>query len=251
MLDWFTKAFSRRSERPAAPEHEIFAVGDIHGCLAPLRQLLSKIYRARQSERPEVIFLGDYVDRGPHSLEVVDLLLSEAMDEAFSPVFLKGNHEATLLEFLVDPSIGPSWAQYGGGETLMSYGVRYPAFKDDPEGWAETSRELRLRLPRSHKRFYESLQPFAERGLYYFAHAGVDPDRAIDDQREDDLLWIREPFLNDHRRLDRIIVHGHTPQEAPSKDERRIGLDLGGYQTGRLAAAHILGEQVSFITSEA
>ena len=251
MLDWLSKWSSRQSERPAAPDHEIFAVGDIHGCVDILRKLLSQIYRARHTAKPEVIFLGDYVDRGPSSREVIDLLLSDAVKEKFSPVFLKGNHEATLLDFLVDPSVGPSWSQYGGGETLLSYGVKYPAFKGDPEGWADASRELRLRLPRSHRHFFEALEIFTERGCYFFAHAGVDPDRPISDQRESDLLWIREAFLNDNRRLERIIVHGHTPQDAPTSDMRRVGLDTGGYQTGRLAAAHIRGDQVEFIISDA
>ena len=111
---------------------------------------------------------------------------------------------------------------------MLSYGVRYPAFKDDEAAWRQASRELRLRLPRSHRRVLEDLELCAERGPYYFVHAGVDPDRALDDQREGDLMWIREPFLDDNRLLERIIVHGHTPQAAPSADERRIGLDLGG-----------------------
>ena len=250
MRDWLSRLFGKPRERPDPPEHEIFAVGDIHGCLKPLRALLENIKAARTTERPELIFLGDYVDRGPSSREVIDFLLADSVIGGFSAVFLKGNHEATLARFLQDPSVGPSWVQYGGGETLMSYGVKPPALKTDDQAWLEASRELRLRLPRSHKQFFEDLEVFADRGLYFFAHAGVDPERPIAEQREEDLLWIREAFLSDDRRLDRIIVHGHTPQEAPSRDDRRIGLDLGGYQTGRLAAAHIRGADVTFITSD-
>lgn len=248
MIEWLTRAFSQRPERPPAPDREIFAVGDIHGCLKPLKRLLDAIEASRRTERPELIFLGDYVDRGPKSHQVIDMLIA-GLPGWYTPVFLKGNHEATLVEFLSDPSVGPSWIQYGGGETLLSYGVRYPAFKEDHEGWAAASRELRLRLPKSHMRFLDGLQLFAERGPYFFAHAGVNPDRPLDDQRDGDLMWIREPFLDDTRLLERIIVHGHTPQEAPSADDRRIGLDLGGYQTGRLAAAHIMGEEVRLLTS--
>lgn len=250
MLHWLHGLLSGRPDRPAPPSHEIFAVGDIHGCCDPLCKLLDNIRAASTTAQPEIIFLGDYVDRGPKSREVVDLLSSAEMTRGFSPVFLKGNHEATLLDFLTDPSVGPSWMQYGGGETLMSYGVSPPRLKGDGPGWIEASSEFRRRLPNAHLRFFEQLDLCADRGLYFFAHAGVDPDRPIDAQRESDLLWIRDPFLNDHRRLARIIVHGHTPQDAPSKDERRIGLDLGGYQTGRLAAAHIRGCEVSFITSD-
>jgi serine/threonine protein phosphatase 1 len=251
MLDWLFKSFAGGPDRPAPPQHEIFAVGDIHGCYDPLCDLLKNIRAASVTARPEIIFLGDYIDRGPKSRDVIDLLSSVEMSETFSPVFLKGNHEATLLDFLEDPSVGPSWLQYGGAETLMSYGVTPPRLKGDEPGWIEASRALRERLPESHLQFFEKLDLCADRGLYFFAHAGIDPDRPIEAQRESDLLWIRDAFLNDNRRLERIIVHGHTPQDAPSKDQRRIGLDLGGYQTGRLAAAHILGEDVTFITSDA
>lgn len=250
MLSGFLKAFAGRPDRPGPPEHEIFAVGDVHGCYDPLCDLLRNIRAAKTTARPEIIFLGDYIDRGPKSREVINLLTSIDVTQGFAPIFLKGNHEATLLDFLADPSVGPSWVQYGGAETLMSYGVNPPRLKGDEPGWIEASHKLRHSMPASHRQFFESLGLWADRGLYFFAHAGVDPDRPIDAQRESDLLWIRDPFLNDHRRLDRIIVHGHTPQGAPSKDERRIGLDLGGYQTGRLAAAHIRGNDVAFIISD-
>jgi len=211
--------------------------------------LLEKIRAAATTPRPELIFLGDYIDRGPRSRQVIDRLLDEELHARFEPVFLKGNHEATLLEFLEDPRVGPSWTQFGGGETLMSYGVRPPGFKSDDAGWAQASQDLRLRMPRSHRTFYDDLQIRVERGCYLFVHAGVDPSKSLEAQTESDLLWVREPFLDDDRALARIIVHGHTPEAEPHRDHRRIGLDLGGYQTGRLAAARLCGPDVSFIVT--
>lgn len=251
MLDWLRKQFASAPERPDPPAHEIFAIGDIHGRLDLLGELLKAISRRAQSTQPELIFLGDYIDRGPDSRGVVELLVHCDIKQAFRPVFLKGNHEATLLEFLSDPRIGPSWQQFGGGETLMSYGVRPPGLKTDASAWEDASRQLAKVMPREHRAFYEALELTAERGCYLFAHAGVNPSKPIDLQDEADLLWVREAFLDDDRALARVIVHGHTPQSEPSKDHRRIGLDLGGYQTGRLAAAHILGSDVTFVTVSA
>lgn len=249
MLTWLKKALSGVPDRPPLPDHEIFAVGDIHGRVDLLRPLLEKVRAAATTARPDLIFLGDYIDRGPGSREVVDQLLDDGLRDRFQTVFLKGNHEATLLEFLKDPGVGPSWIQFGGGETLMSYGVRPPEFKGDEAGWADASRELRLRMPRSHKAFYEGLQLSVERGCYLFVHAGVDPSKPLEMQDESDLLWVREAFMEDTRALSRIIVHGHTPEAEPHHDHRRIGLDLGGYQTGRLASVRLHGADVSFITT--
>lgn len=249
MLTWLKKALSGAPDRPPFPDHEIFAVGDIHGRSDLLGPLLEKVKTAATTDRPELIFLGDYIDRGPQSREVVDQLLDDGLQKRFQTVFLKGNHEATLLEFLTDPRVGPSWIQFGGGETLMSYGVRPPEFKNDAARWAEASAHLSLSMTSAHRAFYEGLQLSAERGCYLFVHAGVDPSKRLEVQEESDLLWVREAFLEDNRALSRIIVHGHTPEAEPHHDHRRIGLDLGGYQTGRLAAARLHGPNVSFITT--
>lgn len=248
MFSWLKTIVAPAPERPDAPQNEIFAVGDIHGRYDLLAKMIESLLEYANGTRPELIFLGDYIDRGPQSREVVDLLLREEITQHFEPVFLKGNHEATLLEFLDDPGVGPSWMQYGGGETLMSYGVRPPSLRSDQDGWAEASRALRNELPASHHTFYKSLKLSVERGCYMFVHAGVDPSKPLDAQGEGDLLWIREAFIQDDRALSRIIVHGHTPETEPYEDHRRIGLDLGGYQTGRLGAARINGGKVSLIT---
>jgi len=249
-MDWLKTVLSKTPKRPAAPTHEIFAIGYIHGRYDFLSDLLEEVFASYDSSSSELVFLGDYIDRGPQSREVIDLLLElrVEMNQRFAPVFLKGNHEATLLDFLNDPGIGPLWMQFGGAETLMSYGVRPPEFKGDEARWAEASRDLRSRLPKAHLDFFQTLLLSTERGCYFFAHAGVDPSKPIEMQSESDLLWVREPFLDDDWPLPRIIVHGHTPEPEPYHDNRRIGLDLGGYQTGRMAAARIRALDVDFIT---
>lgn len=249
MLSALKKIFDQRPDRPAFPEHEIVAIGDIHGRCDLLMQAINQILDRVETARPELIFLGDYIDRGPHSSEVVDLLCDPALGERFELTFLKGNHEATLLEFLDNPAVGPSWMQYGGAETLMSYDVAPPSLKGDEAGWHHASKELRNNLSDRHLSFYEGLKSHVERGCYLFAHAGVNPNKAIHDQDDSDLLWIREAFLNDDRLLSRIIVHGHTPQEALTSDNRRIGLDLGGYQTGKLGAAHLRNGSVDLFVA--
>tara|TARA_R110002072_G_scaffold133315_3_gene273759 strand:- start:2654 stop:3286 length:633 start_codon:yes stop_codon:yes gene_type:complete len=197
----------------------------------------------------EVILLGDYIDRGPDSAGVVEDILTRPELKDFELTCLKGNHEATLLEFLDDPGVGPSWGQYGGQETLISYGVQPPLKKTDQDAWEACRQAFRSTLPKAHLEFYQSLQLKAERGDYFFAHAGIDPSRSLDLQREADLLWSREKFLFDTRKAEKIIVHGHTPEEKPHRDHRRVGLDTGAYQTGRLSVGCFSGEDVSFWTT--
>jgi serine/threonine protein phosphatase 1 len=249
---WWSRllgASRRRTARMSPPDHRIYAVGDIHGRLDLLETLSRRLVSHAEGAAAEIIFLGDYIDRGPHSAGVVDYLLANPFPDTMRCTFLKGNHEATLLDFLVNPAVGPAWMQYGGGETLMSYGVRAPLGKSDEAGWAEASQTLARILPSEHVGFYQRLQVSAERGLYFFAHAGVDPDRPLENQDEASLLWVREPFLNDTRKLSRVIVHGHTPASMPYADERRIGLDTGAYQTGKLTAACLEGGSVTFLST--
>ncbi|MGY6627957.1 MAG: metallophosphoesterase family protein [Oceanicaulis sp.] len=241
-------ANKRHSPRPAPPEHRIYAIGDIHGRLDLLETLCQRLVTHAEGAQAEVIFLGDYIDRGPDSAGVVAHLLANPFPDTMRCTFLKGNHEATLLDFLRNPMSGAAWVQYGGAETLLSYGVRAPQQgRLDEQGWAQMSADLARSLPADHLAFYEGLQLYAERGCYFFAHAGVDPDKGLDQQDEAGLLWVRDAFLEDTRRLSHIIVHGHTPAPQPYADERRIGLDTGAYQTGVLTAACLDAGKVSFV----
>jgi serine/threonine protein phosphatase 1 len=230
----------------------IYAVGDVHGRLDLLYPLLQKIAldaaRLAPDMRPELIFLGDYVDRGANSRGVIELVLSAFKETDFwSVTALKGNHEATLLAFLDNPLVWADWAAFGAPETLTSYGVRPPASASGEDDWARASRELNARMPQAHKHFLSGLPVTAQRGDYLFVHAGVRPQVPLDAQTEDDLLWIRNEFLLSKKRLEKVIVHGHTPAEEAYIGDNRIGVDTGAYATNVLTAAKLSGAERTLI----
>lgn len=230
----------------------VYAIGDVHGRADLLMRLLQDLHadvaKGGFEGRPILVMLGDYVDRGFQSKDVIDILTGELMSP-FETYFLKGNHEAAMLQFLVDPSIGPRWAEFGGVETLVSYGVRPPRARTSPEEWAIASEALNKAMPSEHVQFLTNLDLSVRIGDYLFVHAGVRPGVPLDQQTERDLLWIREEFLADSRALGAVIVHGHTPSRTPHKDSRRIGLDTGAYLSGRLTAARFEHDGVEFIST--
>ncbi len=230
----------------------VYAIGDIHGRADLLMRLLGEmtddIARGGFEGRPILVFLGDYVDRGFQSREVLNILLSNTLSP-FETYFLKGNHEAAMLQFLTDPSIGPRWAEFGGVETLVSYGVKPPRTRTSVEEWTRASKELNALLPPEHRHFLANLDLSVRIGDYVFVHAGVRPSAPLDQQTEQDLLWIRDEFLDDRRHLGAVIVHGHTPVQQPYRDSRRIGIDTGAYLSGRLTAARFEDDHVDFLTT--
>jgi len=236
-----------------APEgRRIYAVGDIHGRADLLESLLLTIRKDAQQGtlrgRPILIFLGDYIDRGFQSKEVIDLLLGDLVSP-FETYFMKGNHEAAMLQFLTEPAMGPRWAEFGGAETLVSYGVRPPRTRTSLDEWVNASEELNRALPKQHLDFLVSLQISVRIGDYMFVHAGVRPGVELAKQSEHDMLWIREEFLNDVRPLGAVVVHGHTPATKPHRDSRRVGIDTGAYLSGRLTAARFEHEAVEFLST--
>ena len=238
----FNKTRSPRSH-PSTEGRLIYAVGDVHGHLDALDPLIKVIGKdalaSSPAERPLLIFVGDYVDRGPASAGVVDLILSLKAQAAFEVHCLKGNHEEALLQFLGEPGFGPTWAEYGGAATLASYGVHPPTSRTDTDVWDITAQAFAAVLPPAHLAFYQSLELMITVGDYGFVHAGIRPGIALDDQTERDLLWIRNPFLEWTGRHEKIIVHGHTPLEAPQLLPNRIGIDTGVYATGILTAVRL------------
>ncbi len=248
-----SKVASFGSPPAAAPEgRRIYAVGDIHGRADLLEKLLQIIRKDALVEpvnhRPILIFLGDYIDRGFQSKGVIDLLLGDLVSP-FETYFLKGNHEAAMLQFLNEPAMGPRWAEFGGAETLVSYGVRPPRTRTSREEWAIASDALNRVLPPEHLDFLMSLRLSVQIGGYMFVHAGVRPGVDLARQSEQDMLWIREEFLNDSRPLGAVVVHGHTPATRPHRDSRRIGIDTGAYLSGRLTAARFEHEAVDFLST--
>jgi serine/threonine protein phosphatase 1 len=227
----------------------IYAIGDIHGRYDLLTALLADIVadsRGRSPAGPPVlVFLGDYVDRGPHSAKVVEAVLQLQGREGFEVHALKGNHEAALLDFLADPVAAPEWLQFGGVETLISYGVPAEALET---GDLEALRDAFLaRLPLRHQTLLEALELTFTAGDYLFVHAGVRPDIPLADQDEDDLLWIRRDFLAASAPFEKVVVHGHTPDPEPQLMHNRLGIDTGAYATGVLTAARLTDGEVALL----
>ncbi|MGE5304047.1 MAG: metallophosphoesterase, partial [Alphaproteobacteria bacterium] len=161
---------------------------------------------------------------------VLDRLIHNPFPMPF--VALKGNHEEMLEAFLADSDAGLQWVYNGGLETLWSYGVRVRSYGSMNFAWAQD--ELRVALPAAHVNFLDGLKLSLSRGKYFFCHAGVRPGVPLDCQSEQDLLWIREPFLASTVDFGKIIVHGHTPTPEPEVLPNRIGIDTGAYDSGRL-----------------
>ncbi|MGV3478537.1 MAG: metallophosphoesterase [Sphingobium sp.] len=214
----------------------IYAVADIHGRLDLLEEIEALIRMDISVTRPEcpvICYLGDYVDRGPASAQVIDRL-ARPFDDGIARVFLKGNHEDRMLDFLETPEdAGPAWLQYGGREALESYGLDVPAAPMAAD-WQHLRDALAVALPSGHLAFLRGLRlAFVWRG-YLFVHAGLDPARSVDAQRAHDLMWIREPFLSAERDWGLCVVHGHVIVDTPVFRPNRIGIDTGAYHSGRL-----------------
>jgi serine/threonine protein phosphatase 1 len=213
----------------------VYAVGDIHGrvdLLAELHRLIAEdASHLTPGTEKLVVYVGDYVDRGLESRQVIDLLLDSPLP-GFTAVHLLGNHDAWLLSFLVDPQIGPTWLRYGGDATLLSYGV--PVGLQRGNTYDKLQADLRERVPRHHVDFLQSLELSYETGDFLFVHAGVRPTLPLDRQTSEDLLWIREPFLSWRRDLAKVVVHGHTVGADPIVRNNRIGIDTGACWTGCL-----------------
>ncbi len=229
----------------------IYAIGDIHGRLDLLQPLMraieEDICKVASNRVPLIIFLGDYIDRGPDSRGVVDLILQIKASSRVEFRCLKGNHEQALLNFLEDSSVGPGWIKHGGGATLLSYGVNLRRAGAEAEDWPAIQSEFRGLISDEHLAFYRALELSIEVGDYVFVHAGVRPGIALDRQSEQDLLWIRDAFLKVQTPFERLVVHGHSPSEQPFADSRRIGVDTGAYATGVLSAVCLADSEHRFI----
>jgi serine/threonine protein phosphatase 1 len=227
----------------------LYVVGDVHGCvelLARMHRLILADAAQNQSERRVVVYLGDYIDRGPDSKGVVDLLIDDALP-GFESVHLKGNHEQALIDFLDDIAIGPDWFSFGGVATFASYGLEAPKNIFDAEGLLAAQAALRETLSEAHLRFYRELRLGHFEGDFLMVHAGLRPDVPLDAQIENDLLWIRDPFLSSDANFGVIVVHGHTIALYPEIRSNRIGIDTGAFHTGRLTCLVLQGAQIDFL----
>jgi len=236
-----------RKPYPSTPEGvRIYAVGDLHGRLDLLNAMIKWIAHddARRAEaHTVVIFLGDYCDRGPDSKGVVDRLLAVSKNTQKEIRFLCGNHDFIFTDIMQTGRNLWPWLEFGGQATLASYGVTPPETLYDPGVQSRIFDDLKRLVPDSHTAFYETLEMTIDLGDYKFVHAGVRPGVPLEAQSKADYLWIRDVFLKSWRPFDRIIVHGHTPQKAPSADRRRIGLDTGAYSTDILSGVCLDGKE--------
>ena len=222
----------------------VYAIGDVHGRRDLFDTLLGIIQRDAEAlssgeAPPTVVLLGDLVDRGPESYACVERAIALQSEGWCDVVALKGNHEEALLLFLDDIDIGPQWMQHGGGPTLQSYGLNL-ASSGLAKGWSGIQTAFRAALPPEHHAFLSALRLSHVQGDYVFVHAGVRPGVRLEDQSEQDLLWIREPFLNASEPYPgKVVVHGHTPTVAPELKRARIGVDTGAYASGILTAVRL------------
>lgn len=199
-----------------------FAVGDIHGCYGKLTSLLASCRAYANGGPHRFVFIGDYIDRGRDSRAVIELLIELQTNAEPPPIILRGNHEQMLLDAVHDATAKLDWLLNGGDATLASYGI-----------------SSAIEVPMAHLAWVHQTQLAFNDGLRLFVHAGINPDRPLDNQDPHDLLWIREPFLSSDKVFDRYIVHGHTPLSTgrPESHPNRVNIDTGAVFGNPLTAA--------------
>ncbi len=232
----------------AAPEGlRIYAIGDVHGrddLLARLSQRIANDLRAGDYDKAVTVLLGDYVDRGRDSREVIDRLARH--DFPTPIVTLRGNHEDVMLRYLDDPAMLDQFAAFGGLMTIVSYGVD-PGEEMKAGAAAAVHAAFVAHVPEEHRRFLEETRMSVEYGDYFFCHAGVRPHVPLDRQDPGDLMWIRYEFLNYRGSFGKVIVHGHTPHAHVQNHENRINLDTHAFKSGVLTAVVLEGEGRRFL----
>lgn len=233
----------------------LYAFGDVHGRADLLTDLLDEIEQeasvaAAQTDRQtQVIGLGDYIDRGPDSRQVIEILISLSSSSLIDFTALRGNHEETLLNGLQDPSALSIWLQHGGDAALRSYGIEPPENPGKVSGkhLHQIAVHLKRAIPVDHMAFLKTTWSCLQVGDYFFTHAGVRPGQALHKQDNSDLLWIRNEFLTSGQDFGAVIVHGHTVVDDPDVRRNRIGLDTGAYKTNVLTCLVLEAEQAWLI----
>lgn len=228
----------------------VYVIGDVHGRADLLQKLLKAIEQdARSASHRILVTLGDYIDRGFASRTVIETLLHLPLKN-FSTHFLCGNHEDMLLNFLEEPEEGVIWLHNGGWATLLSYGFAPHELPETVDELVKTRDRLLHRMPKAHLNFIRGLKFFYEYGDYYFVHGGVRPSVSLEEQDAEDLLWIREEFLNSKKDFGKIIVHGHTIVNKPEIHPNRIAIDTGAFHTGKLTCLVLNEKQHYFLQAD-
>jgi serine/threonine protein phosphatase 1 len=247
MLKLFTRQ-SRKVKRDGIlaplvdPAQCVYAVGDIHGRVDLLDRLIRKIVAEHQTlddgRTMVLVFLGDYIDRGDQTRETLDYLI-RLVDAGDGNIhLLMGNHEAALLEFVDEATDGSSWLTFGGLQTVASYGVPVPGA--DPSGpELQRLRHSLVAAMGAHVDFLRGLQPYWRSGDYFFSHAGVDPDKPLEVQTRDTLLFGNAEFIGGRAHRRALVVHGHYDAVDPVVESGRICVDTGAYYSGKLTAVRL------------
>ncbi|CAN7510666.1 metallophosphoesterase family protein [Rhizobium sp. LjRoot30] len=226
----------------------IYAVGDVHGCHREMIDAERRIIEDSAAEKGPVlvVYLGDYIDRGPASNDVVEHLCS-VPPAGLERITLCGNHEDTFLRFLDAPTSHRGWLDWGGHEMLASYGVDVTHILQTSRSFEAVAEAAMEAIPERHIRLLRALPVLLEVGKLVFAHAGIRPGVAIEEQTDRDLLWIREPFLSEGAGLPLLVIHGHTPTDEPVFAKGRIGIDTAAFATGRLTVLKVAGNQARIL----
>jgi len=247
---WFEGLFGRTAgpastaprlnaaERPAL----LYAIGDVHGCLDALKALEARIIADAADTPGEkwIVMLGDYVDRGPHSAQVLDHLTARP-PSGFSRICLRGNHEEAMLDALEDPRAIDTWLGFGSEATLASYGLSATQIEDLARPGRAASRQqlLHAYVPDEHIAFLRNLPVMLTVPGYILVHAGLRPGVATTAQLDRDLMWIRGEFLAANHDFGAVVIHGHTPADEPYLSARRVGIDTACFASGTLTAVRV------------
>jgi len=232
---------------------QVFAVGDIHGCKNLLDNIHNKIIKISQKKdgKKLIVYLGDYIDRGPDVKGTIQALI-DFQPKNFTKVFLLGNHEQMLLEFIAESRNSPYvWISNGGLETFTSYGQQLANYIDDSMHLS-FNKKIRNKfieyIPKLHMKFFNSLRLNYIWKDYLFVHAGINPDIPLDKQEKETMIWTREKhFFQPTMKFSKIVVHGHTPKEKVEHYPYRINLDTGSFYSGKLSCLIIEDQQLKFI----
>ncbi len=254
---FFAKALRREEPEQTRPLHAprpIFAVGDVHGMASVLDTMIDEIAAQIAEDRLDdavVIFLGDYIDRGPDSRGAFNLLLDSPARLGVETVFLRGNHEAFAQRFIDKPYEDSNWLKWGGDATVESYGIDAQDFATDLKGRIALAQALSSAMGDAHLTFLRDTLVTSHAEMpFFFSHAGIDIARPPQDQPEKALVHGIRGFRETGGWPDTIAVHGHYITDEPDLGVRRIGVDTGAYKTGILTALFCIDETIDFIEIE-
>ncbi len=228
----------------------VYAVGDVHGCLRELLALERNIAEDARAlpGRKLIVMLGDYVDRGSSSAQVLDHLAGPA-PAGFERVCLAGNHELAMLDFLEGRLGLRSWLAMGAEPTLLSYGIDRARLREIYRDERQVDDAVRDAVRPDHLAFLRALPILAEAGRYIFVHAGIRPGVELEKQTDEDLVFIRSAFFAGSHTLTRYVVHGHTPVEEAKREGMRVNIDTGAFFSGRLTGLRIWQDKGRYLTN--